>query len=125
MPYMSYWTPEILAKVSGPNSGRYLARLAGHLFKAGNGLQTTPEAVRLLRILWGQGLISEEFDAAAYGVKIFRSAGAQKRVRFTALRDKERGKVVATTKKKFGVDIDSPDFCLASALEIIESKVGK
>jgi len=119
------WNELNKPRISGWNSGLVRARIAGHLFLSGNGMVTTQPALRLVELLHEVGIIGEDFNAAAYGVRLFRNLKASKKASWIALRDKERGKVVSAVKKRFGVDIDSPDFDIAVALERIESKVGK
>jgi hypothetical protein len=121
---MAGWDEFSKPKISGWNSGLTRARIAGHLLLTGDGKTTTPEAVRLVKVLHEAEIIGEDFDSAAYGVRDFRRRSDSRKAALIALRDKERAKVVAAVKKKFKVDIDADDFCLASALEVIEAKVG-
>jgi hypothetical protein len=120
---MAVWTDDNKWRIRGFNSGLTRARLASHLFKTGDGLTTTPEAIRVVKILIEEGLLGQEFDAACPQGKKFRSMGVATKAAAFALRDRERAKVVAATKKRFGVDIDADDFDIKAALEIIEGKL--
>jgi hypothetical protein len=119
------WNDSNKPKISGWNSGLTRARIAGHLFLNGNGMVTTQPALRLVELLHEVGIIGDDFNAAAYGVRLFRNLKASKKASWIALRDKERAKVVSAVKKKFKVDIDADDFDIADALATIESKVSK
>ena len=111
--------------VSGKNSGLYRGRLAAVLFKQGNGITSTPAGLAIVRILLDEGVITPDFDASCLEVKKLRGLGVMKRAAAIALRDQERAKVVSAVKKKFKVDLDSPNLDIAAALERIEAKVGK
>ena len=109
--------------VSGKNSGLYRGRLAAVLFKQGNGITSTPAGLAIVRVLLDEGVITPDFDASCLEVKKLRGLGLMKRAAAIALRDQERQKVVSAVKKKFKVDLDSPNLDIAKALEAIEGKL--